>query len=100
MSVRRLMGEDCGDDRDRDALRSMKIQRSSIVHVSQGKPSILIHFLFLARVVISDRMDSGPRDRSRLDRIQHLARRHVSCKKEKPCGNIVPRGRNNGRCSG
>ena len=57
------MGEDRGDDRDRDAVRSMKIQCSSIVHVSQGKPSILIHLLsFLACVVISDRVDSGPRD--------------------------------------
>ena len=45
-SVRRQMGEDRDDDRDRDAIRSMKIQRSSIVHVSQGKPSILIHLLF------------------------------------------------------
>ena len=40
------MGEDRGDDRYRDAVRSMKIQRSSIVHVSEGKPSILIHSLF------------------------------------------------------
>ena len=45
-SVRRQMGEDRGDDRDRNALRLMKIQRSRIVHVAQGKPSILIHLLF------------------------------------------------------
>ena len=63
-SVRRQMGEDRGDDRDPDAVRSMNIQRSSIVHVSQGKQSILIHLLsFLARVVITDRVESGPRDR-------------------------------------
>ena len=44
-SVRRQMGEDRDDDGDRDAIRSMTIQRSSIVHVSRGKPSILIHLL-------------------------------------------------------
>ena len=37
MNVCRQMGEDRGDDRDRDALRSMKIQRSSTVHVASGK---------------------------------------------------------------
>ena len=39
-SVHRPMEEDRDDDRDRDAVRSMRIQRSSVVHVSQGEPLI------------------------------------------------------------
>ena len=74
------MGEDRGDDRDHDAVRSMKIQCSSIVHVSQGMPLILIHLLsFLARVVITDRVDSGPRDLRRFDRIQRPISCHITC---------------------
>ena len=35
------MEEDRDDDRDRDAIRSMRIQRSSVVHVSQGELLII-----------------------------------------------------------
>ena len=82
------MGEDRGDDRDRNALRLMKIQRSRIVHVAQGKPSILIHLLFFfkARDVLTDRVDLGPRDFHRSDPIRRPPSRHVTSNKQNRVG--------------
>ena len=74
-------------DGDRVVFVSTKIERSRRFHVAKGKP--LDHFtytVFSARVVIIDRVESGPRDLCRFDRIQRLSRRRVSCKKKNRVG--------------
>ena len=65
-SIRCPMDEDRDDDRDHDAIRSMRIQRSRKLHMAAGKHPIASTESGLpARVLIGDRVESGPRDRSR-----------------------------------
>ena len=68
-------------DVDRVVLVSAKIRRSRRVHVAKGKP--WDHFTYSgisARVIISDRVDSSPRDLGRSSRIRRSSSCHASCK--------------------
>ena len=67
-------------------------KRSSCRHVASGTPFDRRHLSHILRTwLFDDRVDSGPRDLRRPDRIQRLQCRHVACKRE-TCGNIVPHG--------
>ena len=61
---------------------AMEIGRFRCLHVSSGKPLDRVHLrVNSCTCLFDDRMDSGPRDLCRRDRIQCLPCVHVACKR-------------------
>ena len=58
------------------------------IHVPSGEPSLMRIF---STCLIADRMDSGPRDLCRSDRIQRLVGLHASCTGKNRVGHSLTR---------